>query len=267
MVFLPIVDATVRLANLKSGGLELIERLLATDIKAVQAIGTQTFECDRAWLSGRHAQYRQGQDQGALSQSEKVRQALDLSIDRKTMDQVVFNGEFNPGNQWVNPKHPYYQEAFPIRLRDIAKAKALLKEAGVTCPSASIHGAEAPERSSRTGDPGDGVGGRLRHEDPRHRIRDLDEAGPGRRVPDLHDRLERRTDPDGNSYVFLHTSAPQNDSGYSNPEADKVLEDGRLVTDPAQRKAIYEKLTRSSSMTSRSSISITARFSSRTPQA
>src|SRR3954449_1877127 len=36
IVYLPIVDATVRLANLKSGGLDLIERLLATDIKAVQ---------------------------------------------------------------------------------------------------------------------------------------------------------------------------------------------------------------------------------------
>src|SRR6266581_1859188 len=36
VVFLPIVDATVRLANLKSGGLDLIERVLATDIKAVQ---------------------------------------------------------------------------------------------------------------------------------------------------------------------------------------------------------------------------------------
>ena len=53
-----------------------------------------------------------------------------------------------------------------------------------------------------------------------------------------------RTDPDGNSYVFLQTKAPQNDGGYSNPEVDKVLDDARLVTDPAQRKAIYEKLTK-----------------------
>src|SRR5437879_2704310 len=37
VVFLPIVDATVRLANLKSGGLGLIERVLATDIKEVRA--------------------------------------------------------------------------------------------------------------------------------------------------------------------------------------------------------------------------------------
>src|SRR5205085_3903711 len=37
IVFLPIVDATVRLASLKSGSLDLIERLLATDIKDVRA--------------------------------------------------------------------------------------------------------------------------------------------------------------------------------------------------------------------------------------
>jgi peptide/nickel transport system substrate-binding protein len=53
-----------------------------------------------------------------------------------------------------------------------------------------------------------------------------------------------RIDPDGNSYVFLHSKAPQNDGGYSNPEADKAMEDARLVADPAQRKAIYEKLTK-----------------------
>src|SRR4051812_39474168 len=35
--FRPIVDPTVRLANLKSGALDLIERLLATDIKDVRA--------------------------------------------------------------------------------------------------------------------------------------------------------------------------------------------------------------------------------------
>ena len=49
---------------------------------------------------------------GPLSQSAKVRQALDWSIDREAINQVVFNGEFKPGNQWVNPDHPYYQKAF-----------------------------------------------------------------------------------------------------------------------------------------------------------
>jgi peptide/nickel transport system substrate-binding protein len=37
IVYLPIIDSTVRLANLKSGSLDLIERVLATDIKDVRA--------------------------------------------------------------------------------------------------------------------------------------------------------------------------------------------------------------------------------------
>ncbi len=40
----------------------------------------------------------------------------------------------------------------------------------------------------------------------------------------------------------MHSKAPQNDGGYSSPEADKEMEDARLTSDPAQRKAIYEKL-------------------------
>src|SRR5471032_289891 len=36
ITYLPIVDGTVRLANLKSGGLDLMERVLATDIKSVR---------------------------------------------------------------------------------------------------------------------------------------------------------------------------------------------------------------------------------------
>jgi peptide/nickel transport system substrate-binding protein len=53
-----------------------------------------------------------------------------------------------------------------------------------------------------------------------------------------------RIDPDGNSYVFQKSNAPQNYSAWANPEADKALDDARLVTDSAQRKALYEKLTK-----------------------
>ena len=63
-----------------------------------------------------------------------MRQALNYAIDREALTQVVFNGEFVPGNQWVNPEHPYFQKNFPVTKRDVAKAKALIKEAGVTTP-------------------------------------------------------------------------------------------------------------------------------------
>ena len=135
IVFLPIVDATVRLANLKSGGLDLIERVLATDIKDVRADSRLVLStAPELGYQGLTINIGNDKAKGPLSQSAKVRQALDLSIDREAINQVVFNGEFTPGNQWVSPEHPYYQKAFPVRGRDIAKAKALLKEAGVTPP-------------------------------------------------------------------------------------------------------------------------------------
>src|SRR5476649_1900311 len=123
VVFLPIVDATVRLANLKSGGFDLIERVLATDIKDVRADPKLKLSTAlELGYFGLTVNIANDKNKGPLSQSEKVRQALDLSIDREAITQVVFNGEFTPGNQWVSPEHPYYQKSFPVTTRDIAKA-------------------------------------------------------------------------------------------------------------------------------------------------
>jgi len=247
LVFLPIVDATVRLANLKSGGLDLIERVLATDIKAVQTDPKLKLST-AIELGYQGVTLNIGNDKakGPLSQSAKVRQALDLSIDREVINQVVFNGEFKPGNQWVNPDHPYYQKAFPVRARDVAKAKALLKEAGVT-PPVSVDfmvpkGAEteavAQVIQSMAAEAGF---------DMKIRVTEfatsLKQAEAGEYQAFML-AWSGRIDPDGNSYIFLKTGAPQNYSAWSNPVADKALDDARIVTDQAQRKAIYEKLTK-----------------------
>src|SRR6478672_10351299 len=80
VVFLPIVDSTVRLANLKSGALDLIERVLATDIKAVQTDPKLKLS-SAIELGYQGVTLNVGKDKtkGPLSQSAKVRQALDLS--------------------------------------------------------------------------------------------------------------------------------------------------------------------------------------------
>src|SRR6267142_409759 len=247
VVFLPIVDSTVRLANLKSGGRDLIERVLATDIKAVRADSklklATALELGYGALTINIATDKY---KGPLSQSEKVRQALDLSIDREAINQVVFNGEFTPGNQWVSPEHPYYQKAFPIQKRDIAKAKALLKESGAALPvSVDLMVPKGPENEavaqvlqSMAAEAGF---------DLKIRLIEFATSFKQAQAGEFQAFLigwSGRIDPDGNSYVFMHTKAPQNDGGYSSPEADKALEDARLITDPAQRKAIYEKLTK-----------------------
>ena len=247
IVYLPIVDATVRLANLKSGGLDLIERVLATDMKDVRSDPKLVLStAPELGYLGLTINIKNDKNKGALSQSEKVRQALDLSIDREALNQVVFNGEFTPGNQWISPQHPYYQTAFPVRPRDIEKAKALLKEAGVTAPvtvdmmvpKGSENEAVAQVIQSMAAEAGFDL--KIRVIEFATSFKDA--AAGNFQVFQIN--WSGRIDPDGNAYVFLHTKAPQNDGGYSSPEADKALEDARLTSDPAQRKAIYEKLTK-----------------------
>ncbi|MGB6635900.1 MAG: ABC transporter substrate-binding protein [Bradyrhizobium sp.] len=246
IVYLPINDATVRLANLKSGGLDLIERVLATDIKDVRADPKLKLSTalELGYL-GLTINIGHDKNKGALSQSEKVRQALDLSIDREAINQVVFNGEFTPGNQWVSPEHPYYQKAFPIPKRDVEKAKALLKEAGVKLPvSVDLmvpKGAEdesvAQVIQSMAAEAGFDI---------KIRLIEFATSFKQAQAGEFQAFLigwSGRIDPDGNSYVFLHSGAPLNDGVYSNPDVDKGFEDARLTSDPAKRKAIYEKVT------------------------
>jgi peptide/nickel transport system substrate-binding protein len=247
VVFLPIVDATVRLANLKSGGLDLIERVLATDIKDVRADSRLVLStAPELGYLGLTVNIGNDKTKGPLSQSAKVRQALDLSIDREALNQVVFNGEFTPGNQWVSPTHPYYQKAFPVHGRDIAKAKALLKEAGVTLPVTVDYmipkGAEneavAQVIQSMAAEAGFDI-----------KIRAVEFATTFKQAQAGEFQVFQinwsgRIDPDGNSYIFMRSKAAQNDGVYTNPDADKLMEDGRMTSNVEERKAIYAKLTK-----------------------
>jgi peptide/nickel transport system substrate-binding protein len=246
VVFLPIVDSTVRLANLKSGGLDLIERVLATDIRDVRADPRLKLSSAlELGYMGLTINVGNDRNKGGLSQSEKVRQALDLSIDRDAVNQVVFNGEFTPGNQWVSPEHPYYQKAYPVSKRDVDKARTLLKEAGLPLPiSVDLMVPKGPENEavaqvlqSMAAETGF---------DLKIRLIEFATSFKQAQAGEFQAFLigwSGRIDPDGNSYVFLHSKAPQNDGVYSNPQVDKGFEDARLTADPAQRKAIYEKVT------------------------
>src|SRR5690242_3185558 len=245
VVFLPIVDATVRLANLKSGGLDLIERVLATDIKDVRADSKLKLSTAlELGYFGLTINIAKDKAKGPLSQSDKVRQALSLSIDRDAITQVVFNGEFVPGNQWVSPEHPYYQKSFPVPAREVAKAKALMKEAGVNgrisvdfmVPKGAETQAVAEVIQAMAAEIGI---------DMKIRVTEfatsLKQAEAGEYQAYLL-AWSGRTDPDGNSYSFYKCKAPNNYMGYCNPEIDKLLDESRIPSDQGARKAIFEKI-------------------------
>ncbi len=248
ITYLPIVDSTVRLASLKSGGLDLIERLLATDIKEIRAD-------PKLKLSSALELGYQGIDinvgngdkaKNPLGSNAKVRQALNYAIDRAALTQVVFNGEFVPGNQWVNPEHPYFQKNYPVTKRDVAKAKALMKEAGVTTPFdvdfMVPKGAETQAVAEVIQAMASEIGINMKIRVTEFAT-SLKQAEAGEYQAYLL-AWSGRTDPDGNSYIFHKCKAPQDYPGYCNAEADKLLDDARTVSSMADRKAVYEKLTK-----------------------
>ena len=57
-----------------------------------------------------------------------------LAIDRPALVKVVYNDMYTPTVQAVSKSSPFYDTALPPPPRDVAKAKALLKQAGVTLP-------------------------------------------------------------------------------------------------------------------------------------
>jgi peptide/nickel transport system substrate-binding protein len=247
ITYLPIVDSTVRLANLQSGGLDLIERVLATDIKSVR--DNPKLRLSKAvslgWF-GLLINLENGpKSNNPLGKDARVRQAFELSLDRDAINQVVFNGEFVPGNQWVNPESPYYQQAFPIPKRDVAKAKALLKEAGVTTPiTLDFLVTNGPETRAV----GEVVQSMAAEAGFDLKLRVTEAATAQKQSEDGDFQLymnnwSGRIDPDGNSVIYQACGAPMNMGHYCDKEVDALHEAARAATDPAARKAAYEKLT------------------------
>ena len=247
ITYLPVVDSTVRLANLQSGGLDLIERVLATDIKSVR--DNPKLRLSKAvslgWFGLLINLDNGPKSNNPLGKDVRVRRAFELSLDRDAINQVVFNGEFVPGNQWVNPQSPFYQAAFPIPKRDLAKAKALLKEAGVTAPiTVDFMVTNGPETravaevvQSMAAEAGFDL-----------KLRVTEAATAQKQSEDGDFQLymnnwSGRIDPDGNSVIYQTCGAPMNMGHYCDKEVDALHEAARTATSEAARKAAYEKLT------------------------
>ncbi|HEY2630479.1 MAG TPA: ABC transporter substrate-binding protein, partial [Usitatibacter sp.] len=140
VVYEPIVDSQVRLANLKSGQLDLIERFNPSDIAGLKS--DSRFKVSRIVEIGYQGITinlgKSDISQKTVLKDPRVREAFELSLDREGIVQVAQEGEGVPGNQWVSPASSWYSKTDPIPKRDVNRAKALLKEAGVTNPSFSL---------------------------------------------------------------------------------------------------------------------------------
>ena len=242
VTYVPIPDTTVRLANLQSGDVHIVDRMAATDADSVR--GNADLALLEAVGLGSMGIYvnvgKSDQSQNPIGQDARVRQAFSLGIDRDAIMQVVFNGSAMAGNQPWPPTSPWFNKDIPVEARNVEKAKALMAEAGVDRVKVTIKHANNPVTTqamqmiqAMVAEVGFDV--ELLSTEFATLLNDQQQGNYQVSRSDW----SGRPDPDGNTHQFYTTGAGLNDPGYSNPEVDRLLDEARASSDPEVRKAKY----------------------------
>lgn len=242
VVFLPIPDSSVRLANLQSGDLEMIERAAPTDLGAIRAdAGLVLPSAPSLGYQGITINLSNpGERDHPLSQDVRVREALELAIDRNVINQVVFDGEFVIGNQPVPPTSPWYVASIGVPERDVERARALLAEAGYDRVAFELMVSNNPE-SIRVGEVIQALAGEagfdvsLRATEFATAL-NLQEQGE---YDVFQIGWSGRIDPDGNIHQYHTCDGALNETGFCNAEVDDLLNGARAAGDTDARAELY----------------------------
>jgi peptide/nickel transport system substrate-binding protein len=246
IVYQPIVDASVRLANLRSGQLDFIERMAASDVPGLK--GDSRFKISRIVEIGYQGitinigKSDQAQ-KNPLGRDARVREAFELSLDRKAIVQVAMDGEAEVGNQWVAPNNPWYAKNVPVPKRDVVRARALLKEAGVLNPTVTLVTPTTSDAQrialivqAMVRDAGFNV--KIQSTEFATSLNMADKGQFDAYVL----AWSGRADPDGNLFSFHACKQPLNYAGYCKPEVDDLIKRSRAATDPAARLKLFEQI-------------------------
>jgi peptide/nickel transport system substrate-binding protein len=248
IVYQPIPDATVRLANLRSGQLDFIERVAPADVPQLRNDSrfkiAKIVELGYQGITINVAKSELAQ-KNPLGKDAKVREAFELSLDREALVKVAMEGEAQAGNQWVPPNNRYYAKSVPVPKRNLERAKQLLKEAGVTNPSFTLMTPTASDaqRIAQV------VQAMAKEAGFDVKIQSTEFATALK----LQDQGQfeafvlawsGRADPDANLHQFLSCKGPLNGSGYCQDDVEARINEARTSLDPARRAAAYEAVAR-----------------------
>ncbi|AYD00895.1 ABC transporter substrate-binding protein [Neorhizobium sp. NCHU2750] len=243
VTYLPIPDTTVKLANLRSGDLDLAERIAASDVASVKADPKLNYA--DVIGPGYMAMYvnigNGSRADNPLGKDKRLRQAFSLAIDREALNQIVFEGTAMAGNQPYPPTSPWFNKDIPVPTRDIAKAKELMKEAGYDHLDVELQHANNTTQTqmmqviqSMVAEAGFNVTLKATEFATL-----LSEQTAGNYQLSRSD-WSGRTDPDGNLHQFVTCKGGLNDVKYCNPEVDKLLNEARTLQDDGERKQRYD---------------------------
>lgn len=136
-----IANDAARVAQLKAGQLDLITRVPASDVATLKRDPKLTVQTiDTVYVFNIEFDVRDkaptitARDGAALDrnplQDVRVREALDLAIDRKALAEVAMEGLGQPVNQLVTPSIFGFNKTLGERKYDVAAARKRLAEAG-----------------------------------------------------------------------------------------------------------------------------------------
>ena len=241
VVYLPVPDDTVRLANLRSGGFQITERIAPTDLETVRRDPRiRLFESPSVAYRVLSINVGGEAAKKPLGASAALREAFELSLDRAVINEVAFDGAFIPSNQPEAPGTPFYAKAFPVPQRNLERAKALVAQSGFKRVPATLLISTDPLDSrvaqiiqAMAGEAGFDVG-----------INVVESATLLNRLKSGTYEISLliwsgRSDPDANISIWVACDGFVNWGRYCNPDLDDILRRARSTTDPAERAKLY----------------------------
>lgn len=241
IVYKPYPDGNVRVTNLVSGSVDLVNKIDYKDINrlksnaAINVVKTDALGFQGIMLNTQVAPFN----------NKKVRQALNWAIDRKAIAKVVYHNGVTPAvnafpkSSWAHPDDMKVPDA------NIKKAKALIQASGLSNIHFTLKITPKPEEKQ--------VGQMLQAMLSQVGIKvklEMVEFGTLLQQMESHDfqaiRIgwSGRVDPDGNAYSWFTSKGSLNDMGYANPKVDQLLAKARTISDQGQRKDIYEQVSK-----------------------
>jgi peptide/nickel transport system substrate-binding protein len=252
VVFKIIPDDNVRLANLRSGDIDITHAVTPTDaaglkreakfeVSSVTGIGYNSISIN---LRNKTGKTNPPGDLGTpLANDPRVREALELSLDREAIVQVVYDGQYTPGCTPIAPVSPFFDKSHKCPARDVAKAKKLLADAGlaggysfemvvVNNPQQRRVGEVIQQMAKEAG-----FTITLR---PQEFASALNDNDAGKHQAFLIG-WSGRIDPDGNIHQGQTCKGPLNATLACDDKVDTLLDKAREVSDLNQRRGLYRE--------------------------
>ena len=253
IVFRIIPDDNVRLANLRSGDIDVMHQVTPSDagnvkkdgkyeVSSVTGLGFNSITIN---LRNKSGKTQPPGDLGTpLANDPRVREALELSIDRVALNQVAYDGQNTVGCGPISPNSVFFDASRKCPTRDVAKAKKLLADAGATNYAFEMVIVNNPQQR-RVGEVIQGMAREagfnisLRPAEFASALKDNDD---GKHASFLIG-WSGRVDPDGNIHQGQACGGSLNATLACDEKIDALLNKAREVSDLNQRKGLYREAT------------------------